>query len=87
VATILAGLHPAAASVIQASTSAPSAAAGDMALLILVIALAFLAFAVRITRQLGELLSQLFHVAAAVGGTLVMMIIVAVLTIAVLLHG
>ena len=56
-------------------------------MLALVIAFIFLAVAIRITRQLGDLLSQLFQVAVSLGGALVMIIIVAVLIIALLLHG
>jgi hypothetical protein len=61
-------------------------AAGSGAVLALVVAFALLALFVRITRQLGDLFSHLFQVAATVGTALVMIIIVAVLTIVLLLH-
>lgn len=85
-AAIHAGLHPATITAVRAATSTPGSAAGGVALLVLLAAFILLAFTVRITRQLGDLLSQLFQVAATLGSALVMVIIVTVLTVVLLLH-
>ena len=84
VATVLAGTHPATANILRTST--PSSAVGGATLLVLLIAFVFLACVVRITRQLGDLLSQLFRVAVSLVSTLIMIITVAALTVVVLLN-
>ena len=86
-ATLSAGLHGAAATAPVAITGAPARTTGGLALFALLMAFAFLAVVVRINRQLVGLLSQLLQVAVAVGGALIMVIILGALFIALLLHG
>jgi len=61
-------------------------AGGAVALLLLLLGLAFLASVVRVARQIAVLMSLLLQVAAAVGAALVMVLIVAALAIVALLH-
>ena len=57
-----------------------------MALLLLVLGLAFLASVIRVARQIAVLMSLLLQTAASVGAALVMVLIVAGLAIVALLH-
>jgi hypothetical protein len=57
-----------------------------VAVVLLLLGLAFLASVVRVARQIAVLMSQLLQVAAAVGAALVMVLIVAGLAVLALLH-
>lgn len=61
-------------------------AAGGVALILLLLGLAFLASVIRVARQIAVLMSLLLQVAATVGAALVMVLVVAALAIVALLH-
>jgi hypothetical protein len=61
-------------------------AASGVALILLLLGLAFLASVVRVARQIAVLMSLLLQVAATVGAALVVVLIVAALAIMALLH-
>lgn len=64
----------------------PHHAASGVALILLLLGLAFLASVVRVARQIAVLMSLLLQVAATAGVALVMVLIVAALAITALLH-
>ncbi len=79
-------LHRAAASHSLLATIAPGRAGSAVALLLLLLGLAFLASVVRVARQIAVLMSLLLQTAASVGAALVMVLIVAGLAVVALLH-
>ena len=79
-------LHRAQASHILLASTVASHAGGAVALLLLVLGLAFLASVIRVARQIAVLMSLLLQTAASVGAALVMVLIVAGLAIVALLH-
>jgi hypothetical protein len=85
-AITLAYLHRTGASRPLPGTVTPYHAAGGVALILLLLGLAFLASVVRVARQIAVLMSLLLQVAATVGAALVMVLIVAGLAIMALLH-
>ena len=68
------------------AAATPHHAASGMALILLLLGLAFLASVVRVARQIAVLMSLLLQVAATVGAALVMVLIVAALAVMALLH-
>ena len=74
-------IHSATASVV-----APAHSSGGLALLALILAIAFIAAVVRLNSQLVALVSQLPQLAAAVGLSLLVIVLAAGLFIALLLH-
>jgi hypothetical protein len=68
------------------AAATPHHAASGVALILLLLGLAFLASVVRVARQIAVLMSLLLQVAATVGAALVMVLIVAALAITALLH-
>ena len=61
-------------------------AVGGVALILLLLGLAFLASVIRVARQIAVLMSLLLQVAATVGAALVMVLVVAALAIVALVH-
>jgi hypothetical protein len=85
-AITLAYLHRAEAGRPLLGTATPHHAASGVALILVLLGLAFLASVVRVARQIAVLMSLLLQVAATVGAALVMVLIVAALAITALLH-
>jgi hypothetical protein len=85
-AITLAYLHRTEASRPLLGTATPHHAVSGVALILLLLGLAFLASAVRVARQIAVLMSLLLQVAATAGAALVMVLIVAALAIVALLH-
>ena len=85
-AITLAYLHGTAAGRPLLAAVTPHHAASGVALILLLLGLAFLASVVRVARQIAVLMSLLLQVAATVGAALVMVLIVAALAIMALLH-
>ena len=79
-------LHRVAASHSLLTTTAPSHVGSMVAVLLLLLGLAFLASVIRVARQIAVLMSLLLQTAASVGAALVMVLIVAGLAIVALLH-
>jgi hypothetical protein len=82
VAIRLAGVHPAAA-----ATGWPAHAPGGTAVLAVILAVTAVVVVVRINTHLVGLVSQLLQLAAAVGFSLLMFIVIGALFIVILLHG
>ena len=78
----LAGVHPAAA-----AAGTPAQTPGGTALLLLILAVAFVVVVIRINGQLVSLVSQLLQLATAVGLSLLMIIMICALVIVIMLHG
>jgi hypothetical protein len=85
-AITLAHLHRTEAAQPLLAAATPHHAASGIALIVLLLGLAFLASVVRVARQIAVLMSLLLQVAATVGAALVMVLIVAALAIMALLH-
>ena len=85
-AITLAYLHRTEAAGPLLAAATPHHAASGVALILLLLGLAFLASVVRVARQIAVLMSLLLQVAATVGAALVMVLIVAALAIIALLH-
>ena len=85
-AITLAYLHRTQAGQPLLAAATPHHAASGVALILLLLGLAFLASVVRVARQIAVLMSLLLQVAATVGAALVMVLIVAALAIIALLH-
>lgn len=78
----LAGVHPA-----GAAAASPAHAPGGTALLAVILAVTAVVVVVRINTHLVGLVSQLLQLAAAVGFSLLMFIVIGALFIVILLHG
>ena len=85
-AITLAYLHRTQAGQPLLAAATPHHAASGVALILLLLGLAFLASVVRVARQIAVLMSLLLQVAATAGAALVMVLIVAALAIIALLH-
>ena len=85
-AITLAYLHRTEAGQPLLAAATPHHAASGVALILLLLGLAFLASVVRVARQIAGLMSLLLQVAATAGAALVMVLIVAALAIIALLH-
>lgn len=79
-------LHGGVANHILLATAMASHTGGAVAVLVVVLGLAFLASVIRVARQIAVLMSLLLQTAASVGAALVMVLIVAGLAIVALLH-
>ena len=78
----LAGVHPAAV-----ATGTSARLPGGTALLLLILAVVFVVVVIRINGQLVSLASQLLQLAAAVGFSLLMIIMICALVVVIMLHG
>ena len=85
-AITLAYLHRTEAGQPLLAAATPHHAASGVALILVLLGLAFLASVVRVARQIAVLMSLLLQVAATAGVALVMVLIVAALAIIALLH-
>jgi hypothetical protein len=85
-AITLGHLHGGVANHILLATTSASHAGGAIAVLVVVLGLAFLASVIGVARQIAALMSLLLQTAASVGTALVMVLIVAGLAIVALLH-
>ena len=85
-AITLAYVHRSAVGQPLLAAATPHHAASGVALILVLLGLAFLASVIRVARQIAVLMSLLLQVAATVGAALVMVLIVAALAIIALLH-
>jgi len=83
---VVAGTRSTALSHLLAAANAPTLAAGAFTILVLILGLIFVAAAAQAIRDLAGVLAQLVRSAVTIGSALVVIAVVAVATIALLIH-